>query len=388
MIRVIQIITLIFIFTGCSITQENIKKDTIIKSKSYTTTVKKVEVPKKKVEPVVKKEIVKPKKVVIVEEKKVEPVVKEEIVINKLAIVFPSSSIGKYALEATNSINTYLLYKKSPFELKVYDMFIQNEKNIIDTFSKLQEDNITKAIVMITKENLLDLNSIENIQDIKIYLPLINKNDVGDLKSIKNLDIVFGAISYKDQFAKLIEYTNGLPLVEFYDNSGIGHTLHSYLKNEDIKYKKRIDDNNGRYKKFLESNSKLTNSAVILNTPIVKSSILLSAISGSEDIYISQVVSTQLNYTPLLFLLTQKLDRKKLVVANSIGKLPKDLEEYNTLMGNNILYSWVNYSTVVGIEYLVTNNIKLFEDLSIEDSQVIYPVKLYKVGDNSFNLIQ
>lgn len=304
-----------------------------------------------------------------------------------IAIIFPSHTIGKYALEATNSINTYLLQKHIPFDLKVYDIIVQNKKNLLDVFEKVKDDGITKVIAMITKEDLKYLNEVSSINEIQIYLPLIHKSDIDNLLEINRLNLIFGAISYEAQFAKLIEYANERPLVEFYGNSGIGITLHQYLKNSNITYTKKIDDNNGKYQSFLENNEKLDNSAVLLNTPIVKSSILLSAINAQE-LMISTIMSTQLNYTPLLFSLTQVEDREKLVVANSIGMIPESLEEYNNLIGNNLNYSWVNYSTIVGVEYLVSGNIELFTDLTIKENQVVYPVNLYKVGRHSFELIK
>jgi hypothetical protein len=304
-----------------------------------------------------------------------------------LAIIFPSHTIGKYALEATNSINTYLINKDTQFKLNVYDIIVQNKKNLINVIKKVKLDNITRVIAMITKEDLIYLNDISDIKNIKFYLPLINKYDVNNLNKLSNLDLTFGAISYKKQFEKLIEYANEKPLVEFYGNSGIGKTLHQFLKEKKIVYTKKIDDNNGRYKYFLENNTKLNNSVVLLNTPIVKSSILLSAINAQE-LEISSIVSTQLNYTPLLFSLTQKHDRSKLVIANSIGNIPNELEEYNNLIGNNLSYSWVNYSTIIGVEYLLNDNIDIFDDLSLSENQVVFPVKLYKVGDNSFTLIK
>jgi SRSO17 transposase len=212
---------------------------------------------------------------------------------------------------------------------------------------------------------------------------LIHRDDIKKEQNFENLNILFGAISYKDQFDKLIEYCKGYPLVEFYDNSSIGYTLHHYLKDKKIVYKKKIDDNNGRYKNFLKDNKRLNGAAIILNTPIVKSSILLSTITSKEVPY-SKILSTQLNYTPLLLSLTQKHDRRGLIVANSIGDIPEDLIEYNQLIGNNINYSWVNYSTIIGVEYLINKNIDIFKDLTIENRQVKFPVKLYYVGDNSF----
>jgi hypothetical protein len=306
---------------------------------------------------------------------------------NTIAIVYPSVNIGKYALEATNSINTYLLYKGKPFYIETYDMFIQNEKNILSTFQQIEEKNITKVIAMVTKEQLKILNNVPNIDKVTIYLPLINKDEVVDLDKLDNLHLTFGGISYEDQFTKLLEYSKGIKLVEFYDNTQIGSFLHNFLKSQQVSYTKIIDDNNGRYQYFLKDNRYINNASIVLNTPIVKSSILLSSITAQE-LSPAMILSTQLNYTPLIFSLTQKIDRKNLVVANSIGKIPLELIEYNEILGNSVSYNWVNYSSIIGAEFLSTNNIDFFEDLKIENNQVVYPVKLYEVNDYSFNLIK
>lgn len=312
---------------------------------------------------------------------------KIEIENHTLAILFPSYTIGKYALEATNSISTYLINKNKKFMLNTYDVVVLNKENVLKAIKKIQQDKVTKVIAMITKNELQYLSEIDNIGNIQFYLPLINKYDVDNVEQLKGLNLVFGAISYKEQFKKLIDFSNDKPLVEFYGNSGIGKALHGYLKNEKVIYTKKIDDNNGRYKSFLENNRKLNNSAVLLNTPIVKSSILLSAITA-QDLNIASILSTQLNYTPLVFSLTQKHDRNKLVIASSIGKIPNELEEYNKLIGNNLSYSWVNYSTIIGAEYLTNKNIDIFKDLSLVENQIVFPVHLYRVGKSSFKLIK
>ena len=334
-------------------------------------------------------------KPVIIQEPQVEEeqIVEEEAIIveeeahETLSIIFSSKNIGKYALEATNSITTYLLHKDNMFDLKVYDLEIQNKENLENVISQIKNKEIKKVVAMITKEQLSTLNNIPDIGDIQFYFPLINKYDVQNINELNNLNYTFGAISYKKQFTELIKYASSDNLVEFYGSSGIGRALHTYLADEKIKYAKKIDNNNGRYKFFLENNSRLDNSVVLLNTPIIKSSILLSAINAQE-LTIMSILSTQLNYTPLIFSLTQKRDRKKLIVANSIGNIPIELEEYNTLIGNNLSFSWVNYSTIIGVEYLLNNNIDIFKDLSLVENQVEYPVHLYKVGNNSFKLIK
>lgn len=338
-----------------------------------------------------------------IETKKVEP--KKEIIVSELnttvpydnnttiqndipkiesetiAIIFSSSKIGKYAIEATNTINTYLLYKNENFNVKVYDIVNGNKNNIDDIYSDIKSSNINKVIAMIPND---DLKILKNIENVEFYLPLINKNDIDLSKYNNSSKFIFGAISYHDQFNKLIEYSNS-HLLELYDNTYIGSTLHNYLRKINKMYSKKIDDRNGYYKNFLE-NERFINSSIILNTPIVKSSILLSQINGLE-VEVSQILSTQLNYTPLLLSLTQKADRKNIIIANSISQLPNDLLEYNNLMGINIEYSWVNYSIILGVEYLISNNLHLFDNVSIKDNQVIYPVELYKVTNSKFKKI-
>lgn len=363
-----------FLFIGCASNVQKIEVVGIQPTKQFAKPI----IDTKKVDVTVKKIDIKEPDIV-----SKEVVVKKD---NKLAIIFPSVTIGKYALEATNTINTYLLYKNKHIKLIVLDMIVQNKNNLLKVFNTIKEKQIKNVIAMITKKNLNILNTIEGIKDIKIYLPLINKNEIKNIDQLSGLNIVFGAINYQDQFNKLIKYSDNLSLAELYDNTAIGNTLYNYLKLYNLKYTKKVNDNNGYYKHFLK-NKRLNNAVVILNTPIVKSSILLSAITA-EDLNIAKVVSTQLNYTPLIFSLTQKQDRKRLIVANSIGKIPDDLQEYNQLIGNNILYSWVNYSSIIGVEYLLNGNINRFDDLKIEKNQVIYPVNLYKVGDNSFELIK
>ena len=364
-----------FIILGCAVTQEKIeKKKVVVVEKKITKT----------------EEIKKVKEIVVdinttVEIKK-EEIKKEDNItkeIDTIAVVFPSSTIGKYALDATNSINTFLLYKNNNFKLQVYDIVTENQKNIFNVFDELKSTNITKVILMLTKDSVNLLNSIDDINNIKIYLPLINIEDYKALNYVNDLNLTFGGISYEKQFEKLIEYSKSQSLIELYDNSAIGRALHSYVNQDKIVYKKEIDNDNGRYKRFLKNTKRFYRSTVILNTPIVKSSILLSAMNAL-DLNVKLILSSQLNYTPLLLSLTQEHDRRNIIIANSIGKLPIELQEYSQLMGNNISYSWVNYSIVLGMEYLLTDNLDLFEDISIQNNQVFYPIELYEVRRNSF----
>jgi hypothetical protein len=194
-----------FMIFGCATTQEKIKKEEIIIKKTIT----KKEIIKK----VIKKEIIVDKNIIVEVEK--EDVIENNITNNTIAVIFPSSTIGKYALDATNSINTFLLYKNNSFKLQVFDIVTQNEKNVIRVFDKLKDANITKVILMLTKDSINMLNNMEDISNIKIYLPLVNKEDYKVLDYTNNLNLIFGGISYKNQFKKLIEYSNSKSLIEY-----------------------------------------------------------------------------------------------------------------------------------------------------------------------------
>ena len=319
-------------------------------------------------------------------EKVKDVVIEPEIIkTDNIAVVFSSSEIGQYALEVTVTINTYLLYKNNNFNITIYDLDKYKGAQLIEVFKDISNKNISKVMLMITKERLAELDTIDTVSKFQVYLPLINSYDTLIQLDVKNLELVYGAISYKKQFESLRKYSKEETLSEFYDNSNIGSVLHSYLEDKHINYSRKINDRNGEYKYFLTSKV-LIDSSIILNTPIVKSSIILSQINALE-VDVKQILSTQLNYSPFLFTLTQRPDRRKVVIANSIGKLPDDLIEYNNLLNNNIIYNWVNYSTILGVEYLLNGNLDKFEGVEIKDNQVNYSVELYKAKDNSFEKI-
>jgi SRSO17 transposase len=222
------------------------------------------------------------------------------------------------------------------------------------------------VVFLITSQNAKELFSYHNIEYFKIYLPLVNSSKY--ITYPKN--IIFGGIDYKKQFEKLkqIISTN---LIEIYDDSSLGELLHSELIAVDG-YKNitslKLVGKNPNYRHFLNKNKILTNSTVILNMPIVKSSILLSQIRAN-DINVANILTTQINYTPLLLVLTQQKDREHLILSNVIQKLNNKTNALNQIIGNNILSNWVNFSTILGVEYLLYNKKRLFDLVNIQNNQ-------------------
>ncbi len=298
-----------------------------------------------------------------------------------IAIVFSSQVIGKYAINATNSVMSYLIYKNKNFKLKVFDIADENILSIQNVFNKISKNGISNVLILFTYNGAKHLKSVTNISEYDIYLPLIHKNDL----DLKINSVVYGSIDYSKQFDELIKLSNGKQ-VEFNDNSDIGSKLSKIInsKNINLVYQKTIDDENGEYYRFLtHKNSKLKNSTLIINMPIVKSSIVLSQIN-SNDIKLNKILSTQLNYTPLLLSLTQVGDRKNMFIANSIGKVNQELEEYNTILENDLVYNWVNYSTTIGIEYLLSKDFSSFENIKLKNQQIEYPLSLFSTTKYSF----
>jgi hypothetical protein len=301
---------------------------------------------------------------------------------NTIAIVLPSKILGKWAIDAINSAISYLLYKNTDFQIKVFDSIGENQQSVDNIFLKLKNENISKVLVLFTYDGAYKLSLVPNIDSYDIYLPLIEKKYL----DLKMNSVIYGSINYATQFKNLRKYSNGYN-VDFYDKSSLGKKLSSILDTSDINivYKKEINNNNAKYKTFL-TKKRLQNSTLIVNMPIVKSSIILSQISA-KDITMNRILSTQLNYTPLLLSLTQARDRDKMIIANSISPINDIVEEYNSILNTDIIYNWVNYSTTIGIQYLINKDISSFKSISLENNQINYPVTLYKAMKFSFKKI-
>ena len=104
------------------------------------------------------------------------------------------------------------------------------------------------------------------------------------------------------------------------------------------------------------------------------------------DTNATNVLSTQINYDPLLLSMTQYIDRKEMIVANSITLNNNVLIETNSLLGNDIVYDWINYTTTVGIDYFfhkITNENREYE-ITIEEDQMIYDIELLQPSLSRF----
>ena len=172
--------------------------------------------------------------------------------------------------------------------------------------------------------------------------------------------------------------------VMFYQDTYLGSKLRKSYDSiaSNVRYKKEISKNENNFKNIV-TGSGLNDSTLFLNTDIVKSSLILSQMR-SYDVYPKVIFSTQLNYDPLLMTLTQDKDREKLIVANSIDVVDKELKDNIATFGGNIQYEWVDYSTLVGINYLYYGKNSNLVPTKIEDNQAVYNPKLFRSTEFGF----
>ncbi|MCT7552634.1 hypothetical protein N5T67_07280 [Aliarcobacter butzleri] len=296
----------------------------------------------------------------------------------KLAFVYPSTLVSKYAKSSLSTISGYLSYKQANYNLIVVDSKNESYENINNAFSKLKEEGVTKVIALFTPNALNNLNKIVT-DDFKVYLPLIEKKD-----SLENNDnLIFGSISYDDQLKKLSYYSNGKNST-FYQETYLGTKLkNSYdfvIGNSNLR--KEISNDEKNFKNIV-NDSRLRNSSLFLNTDLVKSSLILSQMTVYE-INPNTILATQILFDPMLMVLTQERDRQNLIIANSIGDVDSKLKDEIATVGGNITFEWVDYSTLVGTNYLFSNGNSFLISTKIENNQAVYTPRLFKSTDIGF----
>lgn len=296
----------------------------------------------------------------------------------QIAFIYPSSLVSKYARGSLNTISGYLSYQKADYNLFVVDSENESEFNINNAFSKVKEKGITKVIALFTPNALNSINKVVT-SDMKVYLPLIEKKDF----SQSNDSLIFGSISYDEQLKKLSYYSIGNNAM-FYQDSYLGSRLRRTYDSliPDTTVRKEIKKSETNFKNIV-NDYRLKNSSLYLNTDIVKTSLILSQLRA-YDVFPKIIFSTQVAYDPMLMVLTQDKDRERLVIANSIDDVNNKLKDEILSLGGNITFEWVDYSTLVGINYLFYNNNSPLIPTQVVNNEVIYTPRLFKSTEIGF----
>jgi len=312
----------------------------------------------------------------------------------KIALLLPYKIIGKYASSTTNAAFAYMMTKSQAFSLKSYKIESEERGDLQNALKEIAQDGFSYVIAPLTYEganNIADLNP-----EINIYIPTINKNDV----YTDSKHLIFGGIDYKAQSDILIEKAIS-PLVIFSDKSSTGHKLAFYQEDSFQKSLKARDKSARRdvYKHFvskrttnleyyLKKNKKIANGSFFINTPIIKSGMIMSQLT-LFDVETTNLLSTQINYDPLILSMTQYSDRKNMIIANSLTEQNNILIETNSLLGNDIVYDWINYTTTVGIDYIyneITGEQREYQ-VAMQNQQMLYKIELLRPSLSLFKIL-
>lgn len=317
-----------------------------------------------------------------------------------IALLLPYKKIGRYAASTTNASFAYLMSKNRPFELRSYKIEDESYDEISDALQKIQKDGFSYVIAPLTQDGEEIVSRID--PDINIFFPTINKKDA---KNDSNY-LYYGGIDYRAQSDLLLREAVS-PLVVFYDQSTIGKRLSEYqeyafgakfAQNENIVdsgainsfknpaiIKFSIPRQTTNLEKQLKENEEINAASFFVNTPIIKSGMIMSQLT-LYDTNATNILSTQTNYNPLLLSITQYQDRKNMIIANSITQNRDVLIETNSLLGNDIVYDWINYTTTVGIDYfshLISGERREYDIQNI-DNQMVYPINLLQPSFSRF----
>jgi len=336
----------------------------------------------------------------------------------QIAMLLPYKKIGKYASSTTNATFAYLITKSHSFELKSYKIETENEDDIRAALTKIEADGFTNIIAPLTREGANNIIKID--PSINIFFPTIHKHDVNATSAY----LTFGAIDYKAQSELLMKEAVS-PLVIFSDKSQTGKKLAAFeteafmyttlelnnTKDEPSVFNffgsekaqktpvtpTRIYNKNNKVikyflprrttnlERYLKENEKIVEGSFVINTPIVKSGMIMSQLT-LYDVNATNVLSTQINYDPLLLSMTQYTDRKDMIVANSITQQNNVLVETNALIGNDIVYDWINYTTTIGVDYffsMLTNEDREYQ-VPLQGNQMLYDIELLQPSLSRF----
>jgi len=301
-----------------------------------------------------------------------------------IALLIPHKSIGRYATQISDTVFAYLLAKNRHFELENFYVEDEMQESLQEVLQKIQIKGFKYVIAPLTNDGAQRALNLQS--NLSIYFPTININNMKNINPDTNW---FGGIDYDAQIDKLMKKIRTKVSI-FYDDGALGRTLNKKvekkLKRKNIVLKQSISHRTSNLKKVLRKNRKLTNTTAILNTPIIKSGLVMSQLT-LYDIESDRILSTQINYDPLLLSITQYNDRKHMLIANSIQNSNNYLSEINYLLNNNIEYDWINFSSTLGVDYFynrITGEPREFANIKMKKNQMDYPIELKRATYSRF----
>ena len=282
-----------------------------------------------------------------------------------------------------NSINTQIVQSTLAY------LGLQN-LNFTITLQELEnnesiQDALNPDAFNIVVATFSDINAIDQLDsNATIFIPTINKKFTHTTKS----NIFFGGIDYEAQIEKLLRLKEGQVAIFYLKNSPLSQTLTDFAARYVGDARLYPIDTSVQNLKILKDNQEINESTILLNTPIVNTSLILSQMTY-YDLAPFMKLSTQINYSPDIFRLTQPQDRKNLYMANSITHIPPVLNANDQLFAIQSYYNWISYAVQIGLDNFIASKFgkkRLFGE-SFLDNQIEYAIRLEEVLPFSYQVL-
>jgi hypothetical protein len=304
----------------------------------------------------------------------------------KIALLSSPSVIGKYSQSTYDVALATLLASGGAFELIKYDIPNESYETISTVYEKILNEGNVAILAPLTLQGAQNIVNVPTT--IRIFIPTVHERDVGPVAE----NYTFGSIDYEAQVKALVPYmANSLAI--FYADSPVGSALNKTTQSIASESNKKInsfssysvDVKGMNIVKHLARPASFSKKSVITHLPIVKTSMLLSHMTFT-GVHEKNILSTQINYDPELLTLTQFPDRKNMIIANSIIHQVPSIYEANALMNNDLTFDWINYTTSVGADYLISDlyGHEPSYPMPLINHQIIYPVELLRPKESGF----
>ncbi len=291
--------------------------------------------------------------------------------------ILSSHLLAPYSDTVVKSLIAYFLQKEITYQIRtvVYDKEDQIQDLVDQAY---QSDLIILPLDFDHKEVLSTLSS-----EVPIFVPTLHRSFVSQADN----HIFFGGADYTGQLDRLLQLAQKRVALFYLEHSTLSRLLSTHiLQKPDILAKEYpIDTTVSNLKNYLENNKELNQSSVVLNTPIVKTALILSQLT-LYDIEPKNKLSTQINYSPRLFTLTQPRDRHDLILASSISTLPPKTAGALEALGIDSHFDWLGYASFVGSDIFFSKFLG-FQRESQErliDHQIGYDITLWRSERFSF----
>ncbi|WP_148790029.1 hypothetical protein [Campylobacter concisus] len=301
----------------------------------------------------------------------------------KIAVIIPQKIIKSYANVVSNAVLSYILKQDADIEIKFINSNDESPQSLTNAMQMARAQGFNYFIAALTSNGANIINSLVLSNEL-IYIPSVHSSFIINPKP----NLIFGGIDYKEQISALLAYSNE-KIVAFDDGSSLGQKLNEYVRMQSTDYHEAsIVGKDINLNDTLSKKSKFDDASIFLNIPIVKASLVATQMRGFE-IKPYALLSTQINFLPNIFNAIAQRDRQNLFIANSLNPINDLFLGLGDLFDVDFRYSQIGYSSAFGAEYIYTNFIdksadRIFTE-RVENSQVLYGVKIYNVKGDHFN---